>query len=91
MRQMEPNNAGDSQASAGLQCWLRFKSLLPANWEREGGFLCLTADGFKRAIWDWAALSLGLRLPGLLVRPIRADGVPKHQPLLWANCAEPTC
>lgn len=36
MRQMEPNNAGDSQASAGLQCWLRFKSLLLANWEREG-------------------------------------------------------
>lgn len=29
MRQMEPNNAGDSQASAGLQCWLRVKSLLP--------------------------------------------------------------
>ena len=36
MRQMEPNNAGDSQASAGLQGWLRFKSLLLVNWEREG-------------------------------------------------------
>lgn len=33
MRQMETNNAGDGQASAGPQCWLRFKSLLPANWE----------------------------------------------------------
>lgn len=30
MRQMEPNNARDSQASAGLQCWLHFKSPLPA-------------------------------------------------------------
>lgn len=29
MRQMEPNNASDSQASAGLQCWRCFKSLLP--------------------------------------------------------------
>lgn len=33
MRQMELNNAGGSQASAGLQSWPRFKSLLLANWE----------------------------------------------------------
>lgn len=33
MRQMELNNAGDSQASASPHCWLPFKSLLLANWE----------------------------------------------------------
>lgn len=29
-----------------------------------------------------------LLLPGLLVQSIRADGVPEHQPLTCANCAE---
>lgn len=88
MRQMQPNNAGDSQASAGLQCWPRFKSLMPANWEPEGASCASATDGFKGATWGWAALPLELLLPGLLVRSIRADGVLEHQPLPCANCAD---
>lgn len=49
MRQMEANNARDSQASAGLQCWPSFKTLLLANWEREGASCNSATDGFKGA------------------------------------------
>lgn len=66
MRQMELNNAGDSQASAGLQCWPGFKSLRLANWDREGASCNSAIDGFKGAPWSWAcpALPWGPPVPG---------------------------
>lgn len=73
-----PNNAGDSQASAGLQCWPGFKSLLLANWDREGASCDWATDGFK------GAAGAGLSCPGDLVplgpleQSIRADGAPEH-------------
>ena len=85
-----PNNAGDSQASAGLQCWPGFKSLLLANWDREGASCDWAADGFK------GAAGAGLPCPGDLLplgpleQSIRADGAPEHQPLTCTNCAEPS-
>ena len=85
-----PNNAGDSQASAGLQCWPGFKSLLLANWDREGASCDWAADGFKGAAGAGLSCSGDLLPLGPLEQSIRADGAPEHQPLTCTNCAEPS-